>query len=310
MARSIIFSSACFSPTEYQYHLKDHLGNTRVTFTTKDNVDTYLATMEEAYRAYETATFSNVEETAKQDQLFNNTPPDGTVDIPEYSAMLFNNKPSFDDQTIGPAMSIKVDRGDVVDLETYAQFVSYTGNGSKVAGNALVGAIAGAFTPINATAEVAQQIIDQFANAGVGALSPGANNDAPAAFLNYLLFDESFNLIRSGFDGVTTNADATFELLEIPPVEIKQAGYIYIYVSNEDAANVNVHFDDLKITHTKSKIVQMDDYYPFGLTFNSFKREDSKGNKYLFNGIERIDDLDLGWDMADYNPWFVSARNN
>ena len=69
----------------------------------------------------------------------------------------------------------------------------------------------------------------------------------------------------------------------------------YIYFSNEDEANVNVYFDDLKITHTKSKIIQMDDYYPFGLTFNSFKREDSKANDFLYNGKEMQDELDLNW---------------
>jgi hypothetical protein len=33
---------------EYQYHLKDHLGNVRLTFTTKEDVETNKATMEEA----------------------------------------------------------------------------------------------------------------------------------------------------------------------------------------------------------------------------------------------------------------------
>ncbi len=46
-----------------------------------------------------------------------------------------------------------------------------------------------------------------------------------------------------------------------------------------------------------------DSYSPFGLSFNSFKRSESTPNKYLFNGIERIDDLDLGWDMADYRSY-------
>src|SRR5262249_55015019 len=31
---------------EYQYHLKDHLGNVRLTFTTKDEVDSMKATLE------------------------------------------------------------------------------------------------------------------------------------------------------------------------------------------------------------------------------------------------------------------------
>src|SRR5436190_1493615 len=38
-----------------------------------------------------------------------------------------------------------------------------------------------------------------------------------------------------------------------------------------------------------------DNYYPFGLAFNSYQRESSVPNKYLYNkGSERQDDLDLG----------------
>lgn len=43
-------------------------------------------------------------------------------------------------------------------------------------------------------------------------------------------------------------------------------------------------------------VIQQDDYYPFGLTFNSYSRENSAKNKFKFQGQEHIDDLDLGWD--------------
>jgi len=42
--------------------------------------------------------------------------------------------------------------------------------------------------------------------------------------------------------------------------------------------------------------VQEDDYYPFGLTFNSYQRENALLNRYKFQGQEHTDDLDLGWD--------------
>ncbi|HEX8039452.1 MAG TPA: RHS repeat-associated core domain-containing protein [Chryseosolibacter sp.] len=58
---------------------------------------------------------------------------------------------------------------------------------------------------------------------------------------------------------------------------------------------MDVYFDDLKITHAKSPVVQMDDYYPFGLTFNSYSRENSTANQYKFNGKEEQDELSLGW---------------
>ena len=37
------------------------------------------------------------------------------------------------------------------------------------------------------------------------------------------------------------------------------------------------------------------DYYPFGLTFNSYLRENSVAQNYLYNGKEKQDELDLSW---------------
>lgn len=35
------------------------------------------------------------------------------------------------------------------------------------------------------------------------------------------------------------------------------------------------------------------DYYPFGVTFNSYNRDNSIGQKFNYNGIENEDDLGL-----------------
>ncbi len=52
--------------------------------------------------------------------------------------------------------------------------------------------------------------------------------------------------------------------------------------------------------HVKSSVIQMDDYYPFGLTFNSFQRENSTKNSYLLNGIEKQEEFGLEWDLAAF----------
>jgi RHS repeat-associated protein len=51
-------------------------------------------------------------------------------------------------------------------------------------------------------------------------------------------------------------------------------------------------------------------YYPFGLTFNSYQRENSLANQYQFNGKELQDELSLSWldfgarmYMSDVSRW-------
>jgi RHS repeat-associated protein len=58
-----------------------------------------------------------------------------------------------------------------------------------------------------------------------------------------------------------------------------------------------VYFDDVNISFTPSAVVQMEDFYPFGLKFNSYIREKSVLNTLkLFQNQEHIDDLGLNWD--------------
>jgi RHS repeat-associated protein len=97
---------------------------------------------------------------------------------------------------------------------------------------------------------------------------------------------------------------------------IKKPGYVYIYLSNDNVAlggsPVEVYFDDFKVEHTKSPVVQSDDYYPFGYTFSSYRRENSLLNKYQYNGKELQTALDLNWSdygarmyMSDIGRWGV-----
>ncbi len=75
---------------------------------------------------------------------------------------------------------------------------------------------------------------------------------------------------------------------------------------------MEVYFDDFKVTQAKSAIVQQDDYYPFGLTFNEYQRENSILNRYQYKGKEKQDALGLNWTdygarmyMSDIGRWGV-----
>src|SRR5690606_24414383 len=87
----------------------------------------------------------------------------------------------------------------------------------------------------------------------------------------------------------------------------------YIYFSNDNGQPLEVFFDDFTVEHVHSAIVQADDYYPFGMTFNEYRREDGMMNKYKFNGKEEQEEtnwLDYGRRM--YQPeigrFFVQDR--
>lgn len=72
---------------------------------------------------------------------------------------------------------------------------------------------------------------------------------------------------------------------------------------------VEVYFDDFEVTQAKSPVVQTDDYYQFGLTFNSYRRENSVENRYKFQGQEHVDDLELGWDSFKWRNHQPAAQD-
>ena len=134
---------------------------------------------------------------------------------------------------------------------------------------------------------------------GAGLLSDDQNG-VPQAYLNYILFDESFNEVDHGFDRISSAANGNAEKISLSTVP-NQSGYLYIYLSNESNWDVNVFFDDLSIEHTHSRIIQSDDYYPFGLAHNQQPLRLFK-NKYLYNNKEL--QTDLGLNLYDYGARF------
>ncbi|HEY8937292.1 MAG TPA: RHS repeat-associated core domain-containing protein, partial [Cyclobacteriaceae bacterium] len=129
-----------------------------------------------------------------------------------------------------------------------------------------------------------------------------SSGSGPKAYLNWLVFDKNYVLItsKSGYTRMTTAAketgqDVAHEYLS-GTVTISDPGYVYVYLSNEEGTNpYEVYFDDFKVTQVKSAVIQSQDYYPFGLTFNSYSRESSVKQDYLYNGKELQDELNLGW---------------
>src|SRR5690606_7402489 len=96
---------------------------------------------------------------------------------------------------------------------------------------------------------------------------------APKAYLNYILTDRDFVPVEMGSKPVTSAAreygqNGTHERLFFDDIVVREAGYMYVYISNEVEQWVDVFVDDVKITHTKSLVIQPNEDDPFGLTVN------------------------------------------
>jgi RHS repeat-associated protein len=202
----------------------------------------------------------------------------------------------------GLAKSLSVMPGDTVKAEVFAKYIDYSDStnwsqglknlvqsisqgtapiGTRVDGGAAgsLGASTYPFTPISHTSE---------------------SGTAPMAYLNYVVVSRDYTtVLDQGFMRITTNSkesgqNVAHETLSAS-IAIQEPGYVYIYLSNENPTIVEVFFDDFKVEHIKSPVIQMDDYYPFGLVSNSYQREYSVKQDYLYNGKELQDELNLGW---------------
>lgn len=302
---------------EYQYYLKDHLGNVRLTYTTRNEYEDAVATVESAREDQERSEFLRYDMIRKiKSPLFDHTndPDDG------YAVRLNGT----DDERMGLAKTLSVMPGDVIKTRVFAKYIDPADTDPE----AFLVAFAAQMANPPAGMIVDGPGLAGSGNVGLG-IAPNDHSDeteaGPLAYINYIFINREYDpssVVRLS-EKVTTNAAESgatangvpHEELTIEEV-IKEPGYVYIYLSNDNRAitgqQVDVFFDDFEVEHAKSKVIQMDDYYPFGLTFNSYARENSVPNKYQYNGKELQDALGLNWNdygarmyMSDIGRWGV-----
>ena len=290
---------------EYQYHLKDHLGNTRVTFTTKPK--TFDFTLN-----YEGSTVDS--DDADMFEELNNIIPADVHDYVDAANESFNHDKvqalnGSTNGVIGSVLTIPVGKGDKINASVYAKYLAPTGTANPTAavGSLLLAALTGNTGTLNYEGS----INSSYSTSGsmvTNMYGDDLDDTRPHAFINLLFLPEDVTAIpRISYGQIPESSSNAMSLMSLPDeYEAPSAGYIVVYLSNESANLTNVYFDDLKVTVNEHPVIQRDDYYPFGLAFNSWQRSTTaKENRFKYNGKELVDDLNLGiydFGVRFYDP--------
>lgn len=292
---------------QYDYMIKDHLGNVRMLLTEEQQQDKYpVASLEPSKIATE-KNYYDIKDAQLADKTEANGIPDynndnGIGNNPADAAFSASNstklyKLNSNTAKMGMGITLKVMAGDKIDVfgkSYYFQNNPGPGSNSAIPVADLLAAFlgapgAGASTSGHGTATVAT-INNATSIAGINSMMTQQNNQSnsastkPRAFINVLFFDEQFKAVDYRISMVGNNSELKNHYTDLQNIVSQKNGYVYIYVSNESP--VNVFFDNLQVVHTRGAILEETHYYPFGLTMNGISSKslnNSPENKFRFN---------------------------
>ncbi len=268
---------------QYLYDLIDQVGSTRVVLNADPQQLQFVNTFETENADEEDPKFLNVDRSKVVTHvLANSTPYGGSKVIRMDNAY-----------RIGPSRSIKVFPGDYVQAKVTAYYETTSGYNE-----ALTSAVTTAL--INVMSGGSQGIIDgintAYANSNGSnsalTLSPNLGSAQPSAFLNYILFDEDFQVLEAKSVPVGSTANSK-QTISTPQLLIQELGILFIYLSYDNENTIPVYFDDFTINHSESNLVQVNNYYPYGMISTSWVRDQHLDSNAKYQGKEY--DNKTGW---------------
>jgi RHS repeat-associated protein len=288
---------------QFDYFIKDHLGNVRMVLTDETQIDMYpAATMETAEATTEETFYSNLPATRVN-------PPTGyPANTPSGNAKVAKTGAGLGEHKVGPAIILKVMAGDSFNLTVNSWYKTNGASPNTPTSplsdllSALASGIAGTGGAHGATSTeiTSSGILTSGVTSFLSSQSPISGR--PKAYVNWILFDEQFNYVSStsGFEQV--GPDDTYTTHTKTAMPVSKNGFLYIYVSNE-TPNIPVFFDNLQVTHVRGQILEETHYYPFGLTMAGISSKAAEGmenKEKTFQGQRFDDELDLDWVQFKY----------
>jgi len=307
---------------QYDYFVKDHLGNVRMVLTEEVKTDPYeTLTFEEVNKSQQNAQWENRQGTSINVEGVRSTV---SMNTGQTNAMLVRKSTG----SIGATKLLKVMAGDRI--HTKVDYYYNTSSADNSSTNALSNIVSSIVNSITNTAAPSALIhggestinTQLSSNSDLGAVvntaaATNPNNSlqqAPRAYLCVLFFDERFGFDKNssvvvpvGYNpGQRTTLDKTFS----NAIEARKNGYAYIYFTNE--SDELVFFDNFYLSHERGPLLEESHYYPFGLTMSGISsRASGDVNKYQFNGNE-LQNKEFGdgggLEMYDFNSRFYDHQ--
>jgi RHS repeat-associated protein len=320
---------------QYDYMIKDHLGNVRMVLTEEQQQDRYpAATLEDA--TYNGGTAVSIESLYYNIDNSKIVPQSTATGIPTYqnnnsiaNPNLYSNTSANSNRLYllnatnntvadknGLGIVLKVMAGDAINIwgKSYHKM---PGSGYSSSTNPL--SVLDLMTLLATSPAASGKGITGTQISGLPGFptnvtnllnnQPPQNSNRPRASINWVVLDEQFKYVSGGFDMVETaaNTNGSFKDHSIQGIAIPKNGYIYVYCSNE--SQYNVFFDNLQVVHDKGPILEETHYYPFGLTMVgiSSKAAGSLTTKYKF-GSKEIQNAEFG-NNSGIELYDFSVRN-
>jgi len=290
----------------YDYFIKDHLGNVRTVLTEETKTDYYPATTFEGSQASGALSMVNYE---KQFYTIDNTKITSTNSIigwssslnyqnnngtPPYNSIASGSYPS--NYTVSDAATstnlykvnansnktalgfvVKVMAGDVVNIfgksYYYAPGASFTNSNSAALVVAdLFNALLGSSGNPASQKGISEPNLETL-NSGQYALpsnlirgSDGTASSSPKAYINYIILDDQLRYVTSGFSRAGVSGTIKNHWNDASMQNIAVPKNGYLYVYVSNESNQDVFFDNLQVVHTRGPLLEETHYYPFGLT--------------------------------------------
>jgi RHS repeat-associated protein len=276
------------------------------TLPTKEPI-AYLATSEPSNSEFENSVFENIESTRASRPL-------STETTNKFCAKIYGEE---EGQGIGPSIILKVSADDEVQIGVETFFFSNgipgnamplealaTGVVGLISGGAIISPEGIAITPQGLPISVSQT------GTALAQIQDGQQDSTkPKAYLNYMMFDNGMQFLPDASGAIQVSVSDNWKSIDIEKIKVPENGFLYIFTSNQTPASV--YTDNLYVITWTGRLLEETHYYPYGLSFDTYKAPNHKTNdtKYNCQCIEQNEYEDVNGDSYGLDWYDFAARS-